>query len=468
MATAIRRSALPILTAVLVSLPAGTAVAQEPHARADSVADGVGASYWGEIPPAGDSTTARFRNPLMPVWEGLLVVPFRFFTYPVKLVGDGMLATVRWIDETRILNIFFRPPGKMQLMPAINAGGLSGFGGGLTLQLNDVGWPGVQMRLRGYATVNGDQRITFGARAPTGKRSRIVLGMGFRDRANARYFGIGPNSSVFDESFYRQKLTWAGLSYHRDFGSGFTLRGKLLYSRVAAGPPGGDFEPSIPQQFPGSVPPGFGESSDGLSLELLLGQSDDLPTGRPTRGGLRQLRASYMIATDEGDADLWTFRAELQQFIPLWYEYHTLALRGYVSWIQRSGDGEMPFQRLLTNDDPDLLRGFNDFRWRDRGLAVLSAEYRWPLWVFQRADGPGLDMYVLADVGQVFDSFNKISFDNLTLSYGLGIRLVSGPGLVLRLEWARSNEGAVFRLKSEQIFQWTKGLFHGKDPVPPR
>ncbi len=468
MAAALRGSGLPIIAAVLVSLPAGTAVAQEPHARADSVADGVGASYWGEIPTASGSTTARFRDPAMPVWEGILVVPFRFFTYPVKLVGDGMLAAVQWTDETRILNIFFRPPGNIQLMPAINAGGLSGFGGGLAIQLNDVGFPGVQMRLRGYATVNGDQRITFGARAPAGRRGSIVLGAGFRDRANARYFGIGPNSSVFDESFYRQKLTWAGLSYRGDFGSGFALRGKFLYSGVAAGLPDDDFEPSLPEQFPDDVPPGFGERSEGLSLELLLGQSDGLPTGRPTRGGLRQLRASYMIATNSGETDLWTFRGELQQFVPFWYEHHTLALRGYVSWIQRAGDGEIPFQRMLTNDDPDLLRGFNDFRWRDRGLAVLSVEYRWPLWVFQRAAGPGLDMYVLGDVGQVFDSFNKLSFDNLTLSYGLGIRLVSGSGFVLRFEWARSGEGSVFRMKSEQIFQWTKGLFHGKDPVPPR
>ena len=91
MAAKFRRSGLPILTAVLVSLQAGTAVAQDPYARADSAADGVGASYWGQIPPPSDSTTAQFRNSLMPVWEGILVVPFRFFTYPVKLLGDGIL-----------------------------------------------------------------------------------------------------------------------------------------------------------------------------------------------------------------------------------------------------------------------------------------------------------------------------------------------------------------------------------------
>jgi hypothetical protein len=470
-----RRLRLLALTSATLagSASVDTAAAQERSQVPDSAArlqgTGIGVSYWGEIPAPTDSATARFANRPASFWEAVLVSPYRVITFPFRAVGAGILATVEFMDDKQILDIFIRPPGNIQLFPEITAGGLSGFGGGLSIQHNHVGAPGNELRLRAYTTVRGDQRITGGAQFPIGRGGMLGFGAGFRDRANARYFGNGPETSRFDESFYRQRLTWLGTSYRQRIGN-FLLRGKLLYTGVSAGEPGGDFEPSLSQRFADDLPSGFGERSDGVSLEVLLGHADFEETGRPTRGGLRQLRASYFLGTDpEDNIDFWTFRAELQQFIPLWYNYHALALRWYLSWIEPMGQTtDIPFQRLLTNDDPDLMRGYNDFRWRDRGITVLSAEYRWPLWAFQHAAAAGLDIYILADLGQVFDELDQINLDNLTFSYGLGLRLVDGQGFLLRVEFARSSEQSMFRLKSEQIFQWTKGLFHGKDPVPPR
>ncbi len=102
-------------------------------------------------------------------------------------------------------------------------------------------------------------------------------------------------------------------------------------------------------------------------------------------------------------------------------------------------------------------------------MVVFSAEYRWPVWVYQRPEGPGLDLYLLTDIGQVFNDFDQISVDNLAFSYGIGLRLLTARGLVLRLEYARSGEDAVWRLRTDQIFQFARGgLFHGRDPVPIR
>ncbi len=169
------------------------------------------------------------------------------------------------------------------------------------------------------------------------------------------------------------------------------------------------------------------------------------------------------------DSEFLTYRADLQQFVELWYPNHVLALRALGSWISPINDSPVPFQRLMTNDDPDLMRGFNDFRWRDRGLVVFSAEYRWPLWVLEQPDAFGLDLYLLSDVGHVFSHPNRIDVDDLTYSYGFGIRLLSAKGFVMRVEYARSDEGGVWRLRGDQIFQFARGgLFHGRDPVPTR
>jgi hypothetical protein len=114
-----------------------------------------------------------------------------------------------------------------------------------------------------------------------------------------------------------------------------------------------------------------------------------------------------------------------------------------MSWIGNVGSDPLPFQRLMTNDDPDLLRGYRDFRWRGRGMVALSAEYRWPLWVHFRPDGPGLDLYLLAEIGQVYNDIDEITGDNLTFSYGAGVRLIGSRDFVARVEYIVSRPLAV-------------------------
>jgi hemolysin activation/secretion protein len=135
-----------------------------------------------------------------------------------------------------------------------------------------------------------------------------------------------------------------------------------------------------------------------------------------------------------------------------------------------AGDATIPFQRLLTNDDPDLFRGYEDDRFHDRGLALVTAEYRWPVWAPVDGSGPGVDAYLLADFGQVFGTFDELSFDNLTRSWGGGFRLVSRHGFSARVEIARGgDEEFQLRLKADQVFQvFRSTLLGGKNPVPER
>jgi hypothetical protein len=102
-------------------------------------------------------------------------------------------------------------------------------------------------------------------------------------------------------------------------------------------------------------------------------------------------------------------------------------------------------------------------------MGVLSAEYRWPLWAPSHQEGMGLDLYLLTDVGQVFSEIGEISSENLTFSYGAGVRLLGLKGFVLRVEVGRSSEGTVWRLRTDQVFQFARsGFFHGRDPIPTR
>ncbi len=468
------RNGRKLLIAAILTVIAHPARARtQIESPSDTMRPQPGASYWGPIPPPGDSVLSVFQDHGMAFWESALVWPYRVIGFPFVALRAGIGESIGFLDETgviRWIGQLLRPPTvPLTAAVRVSAGGLSGFGAGLTLEHSAFPGPDHRTRLSGATTLRGTHKANFGLRLLAEQRNELTFGTGLRIRPNARFFGVGPETQGEDVSFFRQRAIWLGSSYRRRMGQSISLEADAVFSGVTTGPPGSDFTPVLADRFAGQLPPGYDEASEGISLGFTLAHDDAPETGRPNRGGIRRVRAALFQSIGAPETRFWTSRAELQQFLRLWFPNHVLALRGYVSWIDRIGLGPVPFQRLLTNDDPDLLRGYLDFRWRDRGMVVLSAEYRWPLWAFLGANGPGADIYLLADVGQVFGGFDQITFENLTASYGVGMRLISGRGFVARLEYGRSNEEWVLRLRGDQIFQFARGsLFYGRGPIPIR
>jgi CheY-like chemotaxis protein len=65
--------------------------------------------------------------------------------------------------------------------------------------------------------------------------------------------------------------------------------------------------------------------------------------------------------------------------------------------------------------------------------------------------------------------YDEIALDNLARSLGVGWRAITTERFMIRLEIGASEEGTIFRLASEQIFQFQKGgVVHGRSPVPVR
>jgi hypothetical protein len=276
---------------------------------------------------------------------------------------------------------------------------------------------------------------------------------------------------------------WGGVTYERRFGPGFAWKTGALYSSVSAIGAEETDEPPLSEGFAAELAAGeeagrpfsgYRDRSEGTTVLLELSH-DDTPVngrpwvGRPERGGLRRAKVAWFQAKGASRAEFLTWRGELQQFLPLWYSKRALALRAVGSWIDDLGDDPVPFQRLFTNDDPDLFRGFPDDRFRDRGLAALSAEYRWPIWARTHADDLGLDAYLFGDWGQVFEEPDDVALDDLRASWGGGLRAVAFGSFLGRLEYGRSDEGWEFRMRADQIFQFSRGgLYVGRDPVPDR
>ena len=439
----------------------------------------VSVSYWGALPADTDSSTlAHPRNNRMPLWEGAVVYPWRVATYPIKLATQGLGAGIVALDEggaiKTLAHLLAPPPTIVGFIPSATAGGAAGFGIGGGIYDKHFLTPRCEAEIRYQGTFSGGHKSSLGFRIDGGTPREVDLVIGYRYRPYARYYGLGPNSRPEEETIYAHQIGWVGGSYRHALGRGVVGEVELLGSQILAG--GTDFDLTdgvhyLPDVFNGArLPDGYRQNSRGASLALSLAHDTTTETGRPERGGLRRATASWFESFGKLDADFWTFRVEAQQFVPLWFSQRALALRGFVSYIDPTGSDPVPFQRLNYNDTPDNLRGYSEYRFRDRGMAVASAEYRWPVWADRTADGPGLDMYLLTDVGQVFGNFHQLTLPNLTVSYGGGLRFVGGDhGLSLRLEMAKSREETQFRFRADQVFQFMKeSLFYGRNPVPSR
>lgn len=429
---------------------------------------GLGSSYWGAISSRADSNTAVFTQPSKPLWEQTVLVPYHVVAVPFRLFALGLKGTIIYMDDhqvlDRIMTLIGPHPGPLGIAVRFQAGGLSGFGGGITGTHKAFFGRGNRLKLRWRSTTRGTHKASLGIHLRRDRLTSFVVGAGYRIRPNARYFGSGPDAPESMESFYTQETAWAGLSLRRQVFQTLDTEALLLFSGVGARGPRDDDEVSVREHFD-PTPAGYGTRSEGLTLSLGLIRDTTAEDGRPMSGGIERLKVSYFYDTKDENAAFWTFRGEGQRFFGLWNSKQALAIRGYVGWIKAEDWDHVPFQRHLTNDDPDLLRGYQDFRWHGRGLTALSVEYRWPIWAFKSADQIGVDAYLFVDAGQVFNEFNQLSGDHVKTCYGMGIRLADNEFLG-RVEVGWSNEEVVFRLRADQIFQYAKGgLLHGRDQV---
>jgi hypothetical protein len=335
------------------------------------------------------------------------------------------------------------------------------------------------MKIGGSKYTRGKGSAIFGLKFHRTPDSWVQLGGGYRANSNARFYGFGPGSEESRESFYLEEVSGGGISYARRVGAGFTWEGSVIYSGAGAIGTDNSDDPHLSDEFDNELPVGYRDRSDGFSMALELLHDDAsvpgadgwLPErGRPERGGLRRVKVAYFQEKGNGNSQFLTYRGELQQFVPLWFDRRTLALRGVVAFLDDAGGDEIiAFQRLLTNDDPDLFRGYKDDRFRDRGLVAASAEYRWPLWSRGHRNGVGVDSYAFVDYGQVFGEFDDIDSDDLTTSYGAGLRVAGFGRFLGRLEFAWSEEDFLIRFRGDQIFQFERGgLLNGRAPVPER
>jgi hypothetical protein len=282
-----------------------------------------------------------------------------------------------------------------------------------------------------------DAKLTFGD--PVEGRVFGDLHGQRSDFPSEDFFGLGPASDRRDHVKYglHNRVLGVGGGVHATPWLTVTARVDHLSPDVSAGESG----PSIERLFDATDAPGLDVQPDFFRYEIVAEANYREPRGNPRKGGRYALTLQQYDDRDTGRYDFQRIEADLQQYISLYKERRVLALHALVSVSDAQEGGDVPFYFQRTLGGPDDLRGFRRFRFRDRNLLLLQAEYRWE--IFTAVDGA-----IFYDTGKVASRWGDLRLEDLESNYGIGFRFGTSNGIFLRIEGAFGSAGGshyVFR-----------------------
>lgn len=276
-------------------------------------------------------------------------------------------------------------------------------------------------------------------------RTRVTAYGRFRDMNALSFFGPGPSSVEADRTLFALRDPVIGVVGAVRLLPWATAGARIEEIWPEVSPPGSDSFPPIDAMFGEAAAPGIGDQPRFGRYHAFVDLiSDAGSVGTPYQGG--KTRIGYSLHDDQ-QLDRYDFRrldVETKHRFTLFGPHRLLTLHGWLSTTDTSAGTDVPFyfqhtiggkgnlrsvdESLLGTDGTDAtLRGFRTYRFRDRHLLLLQAEYRVPLW------GP-IDATVFVDAGKVAPRRSELNFSNLKRSYGFSIGAVRGADTVLRMD----------------------------------
>ena len=162
----------------------------------------------------------------------------------------------------------------------------------------------------------------------------------------------------------------------------------------------------------------------------------------PLRGAFLQLAADAFGATAGSDYSYNRVELDLRKYWPLGTN-RVLAMQAYLV----STGGTVPFYKLAMLGGESLLRGYYRGRFRDKGLALVQAEFR--ALITKRIGVAGF-----AGLADVFPGFREIGAGRLKFAAGSGLRYVINKrdGATVRLDLAWGQESFGLYITAREAF----------------
>lgn len=244
-----------------------------------------------------------------------------------------------------------------------------------------------------------------------------------KDMPRLDFFGVGPETREQNRAVFhlRQAVVGADISKPaaRWLDVGGAVEGIWPDIQTISNPT----VTSVERKYTEATAPGLTTQPGYLHLAGFVGlHTDAQPEARKL--DYRILYHLYQDVTD-GRFTFRRFEADLRHKFPF-ADKNEIRVRGRVSFSETSPGDRVPFYMMETLGGSnirgeDTLRGFRDYRFRDRDLVLLQLEY------LRNVYGP-IDFIAFYDTGKVGPSLSRLDEGRLRHTYGLGIVVVPRRG----------------------------------------
>jgi len=219
-------------------------------------------------------------------------------------------------------------------------------------------------------------------------------------------YGIGNDfedyeGELFDLAYPRVRLNVA----RKALGDWYLgLRYWMDNNRVSGTATGGLLETRRPEGIDGGLLSGAGPLA-------LLDQRNNV--FYPTQGKYLELGLLYSGKAVGSDFEFAKFTVDARKYWGREDSEAVFALNAYLEF----NTGQPPFTHLSMVGGTRLLRGYYQGRYRDRQMAILQAEYRFPIiWRFKGT--------VFGGLGNLADKPQDLQLTNMRYTLGLGLRFL--------------------------------------------
>ncbi|MCB2202245.1 BamA/TamA family outer membrane protein [bacterium] len=401
-----------------------------------------------------DSTDVRVPQPKSKsAGEVLLDIPSFIISIPVYIIKTLVRGFVALgTDESfvaQIVELFSQPLSPVT--PAFSYEGNSSLAGGLAFRQWNLFDSGDRLRIKGLYSLNdySTADLKYSNPGMADSLMGLTLQVSYQRMPRETFFGLGNHSEEADEVAYALERT--------------RVRGDLMLRAGSVASVGvfGGYTDCI--TFDGEDPDLPGRlseirdmfdltASDTRSAQFVtIGGSLESDTrnskGQPSSGGRNYVEVSYNTGVGSDDDIRFTqIRAELSQYFEL-YRKRIIAFRAIVQNIDNAESaGSNPFYLRSSLGGPETLRGYRTVRLTDNDLALVTIEYRYPIYDM-------IDALVFFDEGRVFsDMGDEFTLKDWRYSAGIGLRVWNPEEVVVSAQVARSDDGWEFFFQAGQGF----------------
>ena len=341
---------------------------------------------------------------------------------------NGAEKIVNRLEEWGLLD--GEPRGIYPLFDSVYPGGGFAAGLGAAKPFGDNG----AINVMGAYSINSFWRAQTDVSLPSfaSNRGRVSLTAGYLDAPDVKYYGIGQDSNQADKTFFGYTPFGGGGRLDFALTRNLSVGGGVNYIDIETD--SGATGPSIEQHFTPADTPGL----DLDQYKYVNSRARAIfdwrrQLGYAGTGGRYRVQFDDFHETDQKPYSFRSLEAEVTQLIPLMRANWVIALHGLTTITDVDDTEAIPYFMLPSLGGGTTLRGFDDFRFRDRNRLVMNAELRW-------TPARILDMAVFYDTGKVVAHKGDLDFRDLEDSYGIGMRIIGLKGYVFRVEVAHSRE----------------------------